>query len=66
MEQEFGAWHVWVPTSQMGCAGCTAQDLQVQITASELVAGITGGAPYLEVSPTRLFWACSVMALPDA
>lgn len=54
VEQEFGAWHVWVPASLLGDSGCTADGLHVQITASELSAGSGGGTPYLEVHMNRL------------
>ena len=49
IEQRFGEWHVWVPTSELGDSECTAEDVRVEITASELAAGAAGGVPYLEV-----------------
>ena len=56
IEQEFGVWHVWVPTKELGCLGCTADALIVHITASELQAGASGSsAPYLKVLGNALF-----------
>ena len=49
VEQEFGVWHVWVPTKELGCTGGTADALIVRITASELEAGGSSSAPYLKV-----------------
>ena len=60
VEQEFGAWHVWVPTSLLGESGSSPEGLHVQITATELVAGSASRMPYLQVhSQYLVFVLCS-------